>query len=152
MAVHFQPDNYHTVIPYICVDGAAKAIDFYKEVFDAIELMRMPGPDGIVAHAEIKIGDATVMLADKCEKIQDPHTIGGVSSMIMVYVPNVDETIEKALARGATIKQPATDQFYGDRNGSFTDPFGHLWGVATHLEDLTQEEMAKRAAELHGQN
>ena len=143
------PDGYHSVTPYLVVDGAAKAIDFYKKVFGATEMMRMASPDGSrVGHAELKIGDSPVMLADEHPEmnIRGPHSIGGTPVSMMVYVEDVDKVAERALAAGAQELRPVVDQFYGDRSGTFLDPFGHMWTVSTHVEDVPPEEMEKRAA------
>ena len=143
------PDGYHSVTPYLVVDGAAKAIDFYKKVFGATELMRMASPDGgRIGHAELKIGDSPVMLADEHPEmnIRGPHAIGGTPVSLMVYVEDVDKVAKRALAAGAQELRPVVDQFYGDRSGTFLDPFGHMWTVSTHVEDVPPEEMEKRAA------
>jgi PhnB protein len=142
------PEGYHSVTPYLICAGAAQAIDFYKRVFGASELMRIPEPDGSVGHAEIKLGDSTVMLADEFPErgIRGPRSIGGSAVSLVVYVPDVDATVEKAVAAGAKLTRPVKDQFYGDRSGTLEDPFGHVWHVSTHIEDLTPEELAKRAA------
>jgi PhnB protein len=149
--VHHIPAGYHAVIPYLSVRGAAQAIDFYKKAFGAEEVMRMPMPDGKIAHAELKIGDAHVMLADEFPQMdfRSPQTVGGSSVMIMIYVPNVDEIVQKAVANGANITKPVQDQFYGDRSGSLADPFGHLWTIATHVEDVSPEEMDRRMKSMH---
>lgn len=141
------PDGYSAVTPYLSVAGAAAAIDFYQRVFDAQELMRMPGPDGKIGHAEIRIGGSRIMLADEfpAMNFRGPKAYGGCSVMIHVYVEDVDAVFAKAMAAGATCRRPVADQFYGDRSGGFEDPFGHVWHVATHKEDLTPEEIAKRA-------
>jgi PhnB protein len=149
--VSFIPAGYHAVVPYLSVRGAAQAIDFYKQSFGAEEIMRMPMPDGKIAHAEIKIGDAHVMLADESPQFGNlsPQAIGGSPVMIMIYVPKVDDVVQKAVANGAQITKPVQDQFYGDRSGSLTDPFGHKWTVATHFEDVTPEEMERRMSSMH---
>jgi PhnB protein len=143
------PDGYHSVTPYLVIDGAAKAIDFYKKVFGATEMMRMPSPDGSrIGHAELKIGDSPIMLADEHPEmsIRGPHSIGGTPVSMMVYVEDVDKVAKRALAAGAQELRPVADQFYGDRSGTFLDPFGHMWTVSTHVEDVPAEEMEKRAA------
>ena len=147
------PDGYHNVTPYLFVRDAAKAIEFYKNVFGATETVRMPGPGGKIMHAEIKIGDSTVMLADENAQMGalSPVSIGGAGSLLNVYVPNVDATVQKAVAGGAKVLREVKDQFYGDRTGSIQDPFGHLWSVATHVEDVTPEEMKKRMTAAVGQ-
>jgi PhnB protein len=149
--VSFIPAGYHAVIPYLSIRGAAQAIDFYKKSFGAEEVMRMPMPDGKIAHAEIKIGDAHVMLAEEAPQYGhlSPQAIGGSPVMIMIYVPKVDEMVQKAVANGAQITKPVQDQFYGDRSGSLTDPFGHKWTIATHIEDVTPEEMERRMSSMH---
>jgi PhnB protein len=148
--VHHIPTGYHAVIPYLSVRGAAQAIEFYKKAFGAEEVMRMPMPDGKVAHAELKIGDGHVMLADEFPQMdfRSPQAVGGSPVMIMIYVPNVDEMVQKAVANGATITKPVQDQFYGDRSGSLVDPFGHRWTIATHVEDVSPEEMERREKEM----
>jgi PhnB protein len=149
--VPFIPDGYRAVIPYLHVRGAAQAIDFYKKSFGAEEIMRMPMPDGKIAHAELKIGDAHIMLGDEAPSIGalSPQAVGGSPVMIMIYVPNVDETVQKAVANGATLKRKVEDQFYGDRNGAIDDPFGHRWMISTHIEDVTPEEMNRRMRSMH---
>jgi len=140
------PDGYPQVIPYLMVDGAAKAIDFYTSVFGAKERMRMPGPGGSIGHAELEIGDSVVMLADEFPDMGavGPKTVGGTPVSIAVYVNDVDATFKKAIDGGAKELRPVEDQFYGDRAGQLEDPFGHKWSVMTHIEDVPPEEMAKR--------
>lgn len=140
--------GYNSVTPYLFVKGAADAIDYYKGVFGATERMRMPGPDGRVMHAEIQIGDSIVMLADEHPQMgaRSPQTIGGTACSLHVYVPDVDSTAKKAVDAGAQLVRPVKDQFYGDRSGSIIDPFGHMWSIATHVEDVSPEEMQKRMA------
>jgi PhnB protein len=140
------PDGYHNVTPYLFVRGAATAIDFYKTVFGAKETVRMPGPDGRIMHAEVKIGNSIVMLADENPPsgVMSPQTIGGFSVGLHLYVENVDAVIQKAVENGAKTLRPIKDQFYGDRSGSLLDPFGHMWSVATHVEDVSPDEMRKR--------
>lgn len=142
------PDGYHTITPHLVIDGASKAIEFYKEAFGAEELFRMPGPGGKVMHAEIKIGDCHVMLADEFPEMGVRGPERGKSSPVVlhVYSNDVDAAMEKARKAGATITMPAADQFWGDRYGKLTDPFGHCWSIATHKEDLSPEEIAERAA------
>ena len=142
------PDGYHTATPYLIVKGAAQAIDFYKKAFGATELMRMPQPGGKIGHAEIKIGDSPIMLADESPDVgaRSPQSIGGSPVSIMLYVEDVDRIFSQAVAAGAKVKRPVADQFYGDRTGGIEDPFGHLWYIATHKEDVSPEEMRKRAA------
>ncbi|MEX0978519.1 MAG: VOC family protein [Pirellulales bacterium] len=147
--VKSKPDGYHTATPYLIIKGAAAAIDFYKKAFSASELMRMTDPktNGI-GHAEIKIGDSPIMLADEHPDMgyKSPKTIGGTPVSLMLYVDDVDAMAKQALAAGAKVMRPVQDQFYGDRSGTFEDPFGHVWTIATHKEDLSPEEIDKRAA------
>ena len=140
------PEGYSTVTPYLIVTGAAKALDYYKGVFDATELMRFEGPDGRIAHAEMQIGDSKMMLADESPEMgyRSPQSLGGASAGLMVYVENVDDVFNRAITAGATANQPVKDQFYGDRSGTLTDPFGHMWTIATHVEDVSPEEMQRR--------
>ena len=142
------PDEYPRVSPYLIVDGAAAAIDFYTSVFGATERMRMPEPDGRVGHAELQIGDSVIMLADEHPEmgIHGPKTIGGSPVTLHVYVEDSDAAFERAVNAGATSLRPMENQFYGDRSGQFEDPFGHRWNVATHVEDVPPDEMEKRAA------
>jgi PhnB protein len=148
MAVKPIPEGYHSVTPYLVIDGAAKAIDFYKKAFEATELMRMPMPDGKVAHAEIKIGDSPVMLADEQEQFKGPKSHGGTPVSLMIYVSDVDRIFKQAIAAGAKEMRPVVNQFYGDRSGTLTDPFGHVWTVSTHVEDVSAEEMNRRMANM----
>lgn len=142
------PDGYHAVTPYLSLKGAAGAIEFYKSAFGAKEVMRMPGPDGTIGHGEIQIGDSRIMLADEYPQMnfRSPKSFGGSSVHIHLYVEDVDSVIKQAMAAGAKLLRPAADQFYGDRTGTLEDPFGHVWHVATHKEDLSLKEMEKRAA------
>ncbi len=142
------PEGYHPVTPYLIIRDAARAIDFYKKAFGATEVMRMPAPGGKIGHAEIKIGDWHVMLADESPEMGhlSPQSVGGSSVSLMIYLENVDEVFKRAVAGGAKVKQPVEDKFYGDRSGSVEDPFGHLWHISTHIEDVPPEEMEKRAA------
>jgi PhnB protein len=142
------PDGYHSATPYLIVNDAAAAIEFYKKAFGATELMRMPKPNGKIGHAEIKIGDSPIMLADEAPEVgaRSPRTIGGSPVSILLYVDDVDTTFTKAVNGGAKVQRPVADQFYGDRTGGVEDPFGHLWYIATHVEDVSPEEMKKRAA------
>lgn len=150
MAVKPIPDGYRSVTPYLVVDGGSEAIEFYKQVFDATELMRLPGPGGKIMHAEIRIGDSMVMLADEFPdmNIHGPHSIGGSPVGICLYVENADETFNRAVESGANVERPIADQFYGDRTGTVIDPFGHKWTVCTHIEDVTPEEIQKRMGEM----
>ena len=146
------PEGYHSVTPYLSIKGAAKAIDYYKEVFGATELFRMAAPDGKIGHAEIKIGNSPLMLADEFPEMEfvSPQTLGGSPIGLMIYVDDVDTMFTKAISAGATEVKPLQDQFYGDRSGTLKDPFGHVWTVATHVEDVAPEELQKRAAAAHG--
>jgi len=142
------PEGYPRVIPYLSVDGATAAIDFYIKVFDAKERMRMPAPGGKVGHAELEIGDSVVMLADAFPDMggRSPKALGGTPVTIMIYVQDVDAVFDRAISAGATAERKVENQFYGDRAGQFVDPFGHKWFVATHVEDVPAEELEKRAA------
>jgi PhnB protein len=142
------PDGYHSVTPYLIVKDAARALDFYVRAFGAVELMRMLQEDGRIGHAEIRIGDSPVMLADEFPEIgaRSPESIGGSPVTIMLYVDDVDATVARAVSAGARLTRPVANQFYGDRNGAVTDPFGHLWFVATHVEDVAPDEMERRRA------
>jgi PhnB protein len=144
------PDGYHSVQPYLSVDGAAEAIDWYKQALGATERYRMNGPDGKIGHAELQIGDSVVLLADPYPQgsTKPPKELGGTTFSLMVYVEDVDSTVKQAVDAGATVTMEVTDQFWGDRFGSFTDPFGHSWSIATHIEDVAPDEMEKRAAEF----
>jgi len=144
------PTGYHTVTPYLIVRNAAAALDFYKKAFGAVELMRFPGPGGKLMHAEMKIGDSPVMLADEMpeEGHVGPQTLGGAAVSLLLYVENVDARFAQAIAAGATVKRAVADQFYGDRTGTLADPFGHVWSIGTHIEDVSPEEMDRRHKEL----
>ena len=144
------PDGYPRVAPYLIVDGAAKALDFYRHVFGAIERMWMPGPGGKVGHAEIAIGDSVIMLADEHPEMgaRAPRSFGGSPVSLHVYVDDVDATVKTATTAGAKVLRPVEDKFYGDRSASLEDPFGHRWHVSTHKEDVPPDEMARRAAAL----
>jgi PhnB protein len=144
------PPGYHTVTPYLIVRNAAKAIEFYKSAFGAVELMRFPGPNDSVMHAEVRIGDSPVMLADEmpAEGHVGPQSLGGAPVSMMLYVEDVDARFAQAVAAGATVKRPVADQFYGDRTGTLVDPFGHMWSIATHKEDVSMEEMQRRLAKM----
>jgi len=145
------PEGHQAVSPYLIVDGGARALDFYKKAFGATELFRLEAPGGKIGHAEIKIGDSVVMLADVHAEMQahDPHHYKGSPVSLHVYVTDVDAVAKQATAAGATVKRPVQDQFYGDRSGTFEDPFGHTWHVSTHKEDLSMEEIGRRAAAQH---
>jgi len=144
------PDGYHSVTPYLFARGAASAIEFYKNVFGAKEVLRMPGPGGRIMHAELRIGDSLVMLADENPQmgVPSPQTIGGTATSLHIYVEDVDTVVEKAVNAGAQLVRPVKDQFYGDRSGTLIDPFGHMWSVATHIEDVSAEELRKRVAAM----
>lgn len=146
------PDGYHTATPYLVISNAAKAIEFYKEAFTATECMRLATPDGKVMHAEVKIGDSPIMLCDECPdwNALSPQTIGGTAVSIMLYVEDVDRVVNRAVQAGAKLLMPVADQFWGDRCGTIVDPFGHKWTVATHREDVSPEEIGKRAKALFG--
>jgi PhnB protein len=145
------PDGYHTATPYLIVKNAAPAIEFYKKAFGATELLRMTQPDGRIGHAEIRIGDSPIMLADEFPEMgaKSPESFGGSPVSIMLYVEDVDTVFKQAVEAGAKVTRPVKDQFYGDRSGGVTDPFGHQWHIATHKEDVSPEEMHKRAAAAH---
>jgi PhnB protein len=142
------PDGYPRVTPYLIVDGASAAIDFYTSVLGATERMRMPAPEDKVGHAELEIGDSVIMLADESPEMdaRGPRTVGGTPVSLHVYVEDVDSVFERAVQAGAKALRPVEDRFYGDRSGGFEDPFGHRWDVATHVEDVPANEMQKRAA------
>ena len=144
MVVAPVPPGYASVTPYLIVHDAAKAIDFYQRAFGAVELFRLAGPDGTIGHAEIRIGHSPVMLADGMGGYPDPLTLGGSSVSFMLYVPDVDAAFARAIAAGATVKRPVADQFYGDRTGTLADPFGHVWSLATHVEDVSPQEIDRR--------
>ncbi len=141
------PQGYHSITPYLTVDNAAKAIDFYKRAFGAQEVMRMEGPHGKIGHAELKFGDSMLTLADEMPgaSIRSPKSLGGTCAGIFLYVENVDSVFNQAVSAGAKVDMPLADQFWGDRYGKVTDPFGHSWSLATHKEDVAPEEMKKRA-------
>ena len=147
--VPYTPEGYNSITPYLVVKGAAQAIDYYKRVFSATEVFRMDGPDGKVGHAELKIGNSHVMLADENPSMGQGYTsatsIGATPVSLYLYVPDVDQVVERAVKGGAKILKPVQDQFYGDRSGFRQDPFGHLWGVATHIEDVAPKELEERA-------
>jgi PhnB protein len=149
MAVSAKPEGYHSVTPYLICKDAGRALEYYKEAFGAEELSRHEMPDGRVGHAEIKIGDSPVMLADEFPDMNalSPQTIGGSPVSLMVYVDDVDAVFARALAAGGKETRPVENQFYGDRLGMMTDPFGHVWSIATHIEDVSPEEMKRRADE-----
>jgi PhnB protein len=150
--VNYTPEGYHSVTPYLIVGDAAKAIEFYKEAFGATELFRMEAPGGKIGHAEIKIGNSPIMLGDEMPEMGylSPQSLGGTPVTLMIYIEDVDAVADRAVAAGAQVLKPVADQFYGDRSGSFADPFGHQWHIATHKEDVSAEELNKRAAALYG--
>lgn len=141
------PEGYHSVTPYLILKNAAAAIEFYKKAFGAVELLRMAAPGGKIGHAEIKIGDSPVMLADEFPDMgfKGPESLGGTPVSLMVYVDDVDKIYPQAIAAGGKEMRPLQNQFYGDRSGTLTDPFGHVWTISTHVEEVSEEELAKRA-------
>ena len=147
MAVKPIPDGYHSATPYLIVKGAADAIDFYKRAFGATELFRMPDPKGAIMHAEIRIGDSVLMLADDQPQAicHGPRSLGGSTVGLLIYLENVDTVFKRAIEAGGKSVRPVTNQFYGDRSGTLEDPFGHVWTVATHVEDVPPEELERRA-------
>jgi PhnB protein len=149
MAVKPVPDGYHTVTPYLTLDDAAAAIDYYKRAFGAKERVRMDTPDGKVGHAELEIGDSLVMVSDEFPQgsTRSPKELGGTTAGAFLYVEDVDAVVKRAVDAGATVTMEVADQFWGDRFGSITDPFGHSWSIATHVEDVTPEQIAERAKE-----
>jgi PhnB protein len=146
------PEGYHSITPYVIVRGGANALDFYKRAFGAEEIYRLDMGGGKLGHAEMRIGDSVVMLADEHPEMgyKSPQAYGGTPVSLCVYVEDCDARVQQAVAAGAKIIRPLQDQFYGDRSGTVVDPFGHVWTIATHKEDLSPEEIGKRAAELHG--
>ena len=142
------PDGYPRVTPYLIVDGASAAIEFYRAVLGATERMRMAAPDDKIGHAELQIGDSVIMLADEHPDMdaRGPKTVGGTPVALHVYVEDADTAFDRAVEAGARALRPVENKFYGDRSGEFEDPFGHRWSVATHVEDVPPDEMAKRAA------
>ena len=152
MPVNPIPEGYHSVTPYLIIGGAADAIEFYKKAFGATELFRFPGPEGKIGHAELQIGNSRIMLADEYPDMgyHGPQSIGGSPVSLMIYVDDVDTTFNQAVEAGATVKEALQDKFYGDRMGTVIDPFGHRWHLATHKEDVSVEEMQRRAKAAHG--
>jgi PhnB protein len=146
VSVKHTPDGYHTATPYLIVKGAAQAIEFYKKVFGATEVIRMAGPDGGIMHAEVKIGDSIIMLGEENPQwgATAPTSLGGSPVGLCLYFPDVDARFGLAVASGASVKKPVQDQFYGDRSGTVIDPFGHVWTIATHIEDVAPDEMSRR--------
>jgi len=154
MTVKPIPDGYHSITPYLMIKGASEAIEFYKRAFGATEIFRLSHPNGQIGHAEIKIGDSSVMLADPCEQgaFRTPQSLGGSSVALHVYVKDVDAQFAQAVSAGAKTIKPVFDQFYGDRTGTLQDPFGHIWFLATHKEDIAPEEISRRAEALFQQS
>lgn len=152
MAVKPIPEGYHTATPYLVVKGGVQAMEFYKKAFGAIEMVRMPMPDGRLGHAEIKIGDSMIMFADEAPEQGhlSPTTVGGSPVGLMLYVNDVDAVFAQAKAAGATEVEPVSNKFYGDRSGTLQDPFGHRWMIATHIEDVAPDEMTRRMTQLKG--
>ncbi|MCB1870200.1 MAG: VOC family protein [Gammaproteobacteria bacterium] len=150
MPVKSIPEHYHSVTPYLSIKGANEAIEFYKRAFDAVEQFRMPTPGGEIGHAELQIGDSRIMMSDPCGEspIPSPDTLGGSSIGLHLYVEDVDKIFAQAVNAGATELKPVENQFYGDRMGTLKDPFGHIWFLSTHVEDLTPEEIGRRAEAL----
>ncbi len=146
------PDGYHAITPYLCVGEAAKAIEFYEKAFGARELCRMPMPDGRIGHAELEIGDSKIMLADEFPEMEfkSPKSLGGTPVTLHFYVEKVDDVFQRAVAAGAKVRRPLKNEFYGDRSGYLEDPFGHVWILSTHIEDLTPEEIQHRSSEAMG--
>ena len=144
------PRPYHSITPYLIIKGAARALDYYRTVFGATETMCFPAPNGLIAHAEIRIGDSPVMLADEMPgmEFRSASSLGSSPVALLVYVEDVDACAARAVAAGATALKPVQDQFYGDRSGTFVDPFGHIWTIATHLEDVAPEELRRRMANM----
>lgn len=149
MSVNPIPDGFHTVTPYLIVKGAAEALEFYKSAFGATELGRYHGPGGSIVHAEFQIGDSKLMLGEECPQMGALAPQGGGTAIgLCIYVPNVDALAAQAVAAGAKVERPVQDQFYGDRSGTVTDPFGHKWTISTHIEDVSAEEMCRRMEEF----
>ena len=144
------PEGYRTATPYLIVNGAANAIEFYQRAFGATEMLRMADPQGRIGHAEIRIGDSVIMLADEHPTMgyRSPRALGGSSVSILLYLEEVDAVFERATKAGAKVLRPVANQFYGDRSGTVEDPFGHSWTIATHIEDVSLEEMQKRMANM----
>jgi PhnB protein len=148
MPVRPIPEGYHSITPYLVISGAAKAIDWYKQAFGAQQTLRMEDPTtGKIGHAELKIGDSYIMLADEYPDMgyRSPKTLGGAGISLLLYVKDVDGTVKEAVDAGAKLERPLQDQFYGDRTGTIQDPFGHVWTIATHIEDVSPEEMLERS-------
>ncbi len=147
------PEGYHTATPYLIVKGAAEALEYYKKAFGARETMRFAAPGGKIGHAEIRIGDSAIMLADEHPDMgyRGPQSIGGTPVSILLYVEDVDRWFERAIAAGGKVMRPVAEQFYGDRTGTLTDPFGHVWSISTHVEDVSPEEMHRRETAKTGE-
>lgn len=150
MSVQPIPEGYHSITPYLIAKGAAKAIDFYKSAFGATEIMRLDGPGGVIMHAEIQIGDSRIMIADEFPDMNAlaPQSPGSSGVGICLYVEDAEATVATAVAAGATVQRPLVDQFYGDRSATLHDPFGHVWTVATHIEDVSESEIQRRLSEM----
>ena len=148
MPVRSIPEGYHSITPYLIISEAARAIHWYKTAFGAEEILRMDDPNGSkVTHAELKIGDSHIMLADEYPAMgyRSPKTLGGAGISLLLYVKDVDKVVKHAVEAGAKLERPVQDQFYGDRTGTIQDPFGHVWSIATHIEDVSPEEMQERS-------
>ncbi len=145
------PEGYHSVTPYLIVNGAAAALEFYKKAFGANELFRMPAPDGKLMHSEFQIGNSRVMMADEHPDMgyRGPKSYGGTTVSVCIYTEDVDSMFNRAIAAGGKVQRPVADQFYGDRTGTLEDPFGHVWSIMTHKEDVSPEEMDRRMKEMH---
>ena len=149
------PDGYHSVTPYLCIKGAQRALDFYQKAFSAEVLYKLDMPDGRIGHAEIQIGNSRLMLSDEMPEMPDaiaksPASLGGSTAGYNIYVEDVDARFKQAVGAGAKVRRPVTNQFYGDRSGTVEDPFGHFWTISTHVEDISPDEIVKRAAKLTG--
>lgn len=153
MPVSKIPPGFHTVTPSLIVRNGAQAIDFYKKALGAEEIMRMEGPDGKIGHAEIKIGDSIVFITDESQAMgtKSPQTLGGTASNLYLYIEDVDSAFKRAVDAGGKATMPVTDMFWGDRFGQFVDPYGHTWGLSTHVEDVSEEETERRAADFYAQ-
>jgi PhnB protein len=152
-AQNYIPKGYHTVTPSLTVRNAAQAIEFYKKALGAEELMRMPNPDGTIGHAELKIGDSIIFLSDEFPNMgnKSPQTLGAATGGLYLYVEDVDKAFQRAIDAGGKVKMPVTDMFWGDRNGQFSDPYGHTWSLSTHTQDMTEQEIEKGAKEFYAQ-
>ena len=150
MAVKPIPDGYHTATPYLIIRNAAAALEFYKKALGAREVVRHPMPDGTIAHAEIQIGSSRIMVGEESPEqgFKSPQTLGGSGSGILLYVEDADAWFKRAVDAGGKVLRPVADQFYGDRTGTFTDPYGHVWTISTHIEDVSPEEMERRHEEF----